>query len=254
MHMPIKHLVVPDLQIPYQDHAFVKRLLRVARAMKPDTITFVGDLLDSPEVSRWTKGQHGEYQMTLQSSMDECHNLLAQFRDAAPNAAIHLKAGNHDERLESYINDYAPALRSLRSSSLEYQLRLEAVGVTLQRKPFLLAPDVLVVHGHERAYSSVPGKYELDRIKQYGCSVVSGHTHRPVLVSSTVGIGDSRRSLFGMNVGHGMDMSQVWYSNDGFMDWQHGFGIITTDEQGRSFPRLITAPAGVFEWQGKVYG
>lgn len=250
----IKHFIAPDMQWPYTDTAFLKRLLRVVRAMRPDTITFVGDVLDTPECSRWTKGQHGEYQMTLQSSLDGCHDMLKSFRDAAPQAAINLKVGNHDERFEKYISDYAPALRSLRSSDLGYQLRLEELGVELRRKPFLLAPDVLVVHGHERSYSSVPGKYELDRIKQYGLSVVSGHTHRPVLVTSTVGIGDSRRSYFGMNVGHGMDMSQVWYSGDGYMDWQHGFGVIVTDDAGRSHPRLITAPGGVFEFQGKIFG
>lgn len=251
--MPLKTLVLPDLQIPYQNAAYVKRLLRVTRAYRPDQIVLIGDVVDLPEVSRWTKHKHGEFQATLQASLDDTHEVLSAFREAAPKAAIHFKTGNHDERLEKYIDEYAPALRSLRSSDLAVQLRLDELGITLQRKPFLLAPDVLAVHGHERAYSSVPGKYELERVRQYGVSVVAGHTHRPVLVTTAVGIGDSRRHLWGMNVGHAMDMSKVWYTGDGYMDWCHGFGVISTNDDGVSTPRLILAPNGRFEFAGKWY-
>jgi predicted phosphodiesterase len=241
--------IFPDTQIPYQDHAFVKRMLRVVRAYKPDVIVHVGDLVDMPEPSRWTKGSAGEFAPTLQASLDQTYDLLKEIRKAAPNAVIRCKAGNHDERLEKYINQYAPALASLRSSSLPDQLRLDELGILYERKPFLVAPDVMVLHGHERAYSSISGKYELERIRQHGMSVVTGHTHTPVLVTTAQAVGFNQKHFFGMNVGHAMDVKKVGYVGDGYLNWCQGFGLIETDN-GVSYPTLVTAPNGRFRWRG----
>lgn len=244
--------IASDWQVPYQDTAFLKKQLRVIRKWKPTSIIQIGDLLDTPECSQWTKSQHGEYQETLQDSLDLAHNLLSELRKAAPQAEIKIVKGNHDERFESYIARYAPALRSLRSSSLAYQLGLDRLGISLERGPIVVAPGVLAVHGHERSYSSVAGKYEMDRIKQYGMSVVSGHTHTPVLVTTAQGFGLDQKHFFGMNVGHSMDVKQVWYAKDGHLNWQQAFGMLEVHDDA-TYPRLITAPAGNFSWQGTEY-
>jgi metallophosphoesterase superfamily enzyme len=250
--MTTKTFVLPDLQIPYMDMAFAKRMLRVIRAYGPDKIVQIGDLIDLPEVSRWTKGGAGEYAGTLQDSIDTTHAFLRKVREAAPNAAIHIKEGNHDERFEKYVSQYSPATLVLRSNHLPDQLRLDELGILYERKPFFVAPDVLVVHGHERAYSSVTGKYELDRIKQYGHSIVTGHTHTPVLITTAQGINNTQSQFWGMNVGHAMDISQVGYTKDGHTGWCQAFGIIETDN-GVSYPTLVTAPNGHFRWRGHTY-
>lgn len=242
-----KTFVVPDLQVPYHDNRFIAKLLRAIDISKPDVVCLIGDVMDFPEVSRWTKAKSGEYEATLQASLDKGHRILSDIRAAAPKADIHYKVGNHDERLEKYIGDYAPAVRSLRSNDLGYQLGLAGLGIELQRSPFVLAPGVLAVHGHEQAYSSVPGRYEMERVKQYGMSVVAGHTHTPVLVTYAQGFGHKQRHFWGMNVGHGMDVKKVGYTKDGSVRWTQAFGIIETDRHNTSHPRLITAP------QGRVY-
>jgi hypothetical protein len=251
-NMTTKVMIYPDLQAPYTDMAFFKRMLRVTRAYKPDVVVQIGDLIDLPEVSTWTKNQHGEYAGTLQASLDITTGMLADIRRAAPDAQIVVKAGNHDERFEKYVNQYAPALSGLRSSRLDEQLGMEALGISYQRKPFLLSPDVLVLHGHERAYSSVPGKYELERIRQHGMSVVTGHTHTPILVTTAQAVGFHQKHYFGMNVGHAMDVSQIGYIKDGYMSWCQGFGLIEI-ESGVSYPTLVTAPNGHFRWRGHNY-
>lgn len=243
---------MPDLQVPFVDSDFFKRMLRVIRAYKPDQVIQIGDLIDLPEVSRWTKGQHGEYAATLQGSLDLTRSMLEDVRRAAPNADIRIKEGNHDERFGKYISAYAPALVGLRSSRLDEQLGLEDLGISYERKPFLLSPDVLVVHGHERAYSLVAGKYELERIRQHGISIVSGHTHTPVLVTTAQAVGFEQKHYFGMNVGHAMDIKKVGYVSDGYLNWCQGFGLLETDESG-SYPTLITAPHGHFRWRGHSY-
>lgn len=245
-------MVWPDLQFPYTDMAFFKRLLRVARSYKPDKVVQIGDLIDLPEVSSWTKAQHGEYAGTLQASLDGCTDMLIEIRKACPNAEIHVKAGNHDERFEKYVNQYAPALSGLRSSRLDEQLGMPGLGISYERRPFLLSPDTLVLHGHERAYSSVPGKYELERIKQHGMSVITGHTHTPILVTTAQAVGFDQTHFFGMNVGHAMDVKQIGYVKDGFINWCQGFGLLEIDN-GVTYPTLITAPNGRFRWRGHLY-
>jgi predicted phosphodiesterase len=250
--MTKKVMIVPDLQVPYHSVSFVKKLIQVAKDWQPDTICFIGDVLDFPEVSRWTKSGRGEFEPTLQASLDKGITILGQFRLAAPKADIRYKMGNHDERLEKYINDYAPALRSLRTSDIGYQLGLDQLEIKIERDPFLLAPDVLAVHGHERAYSSVLGRYEGERIKQYGLSVVSGHTHTPVLITTATGFGLKQKHRFGMNVGHGMDPKKCGYTKDGYLNWCQGFGVIEV-VNGVSYPTLVTAPAGHFMFMGEKY-
>jgi metallophosphoesterase superfamily enzyme len=244
--------ILPDLQVPYVDSDFFKRMLRVIRAYKPDQVIQIGDLIDLPEVSRWHKGKHLEYAATLQGSLDMTRSMLTDVRRAAPNADLIVKEGNHDLRFAKYIADYAPALASLRSSDLAEQLGLEGLGVRYERKPFEAAPGVLVLHGHERAYSSISGKYELERIRQHGMSVITGHTHTPVLVTTAQAVGFEQKHYFGMNVGHAMDIKKVSYVGDGYLNWCQGFGLLETDESG-SYPTLVTAPNGHFRWRGHSY-
>ena len=246
-------LVYPDLQAPFHDRNFLKKLNRVAASWQPTKVCIIGDLCDSPEVGRWTKASAGEYAPTLQTGLDAAYAALKSIREAAPKAAITWKLGNHDERLEKYINDYAPALRSLRSSDIGYQLRCAELGVRLERSPFLLAPGVLAVHGHERAYSSVSGRYEMERIKQYGLSVVAGHTHTPTLVTYAQGHGFKQKHFFGMNVGHGMDVKKVSYTKDGMLGWTQAFGALEVSSRGTVHPTLTLAPGGKFVFAGEEF-
>lgn len=247
-----KCFIIPDLQVPYHSEDFFRRMLRVIRAYKPDKIVQVGDLIDLPEVSRWSKGQHGEYAGTLQASLDTTTSMLADVRRAAPNASIQIREGNHDLRFEKYVKDYSPAASGLRSNRLDEQLGLSALGITYERRPFELSAGVLVVHGHERAYSSIPGKYELERIRQHGMSIISGHTHTPILVSAAQAVGFQQKHYFGMNVGHGMDAKKVGYVNDGYLNWCQAFGLLEIDGDS-AYPQLITAPNGHFRWRGHSY-
>jgi len=247
-----KCFIVPDLQAPFTDMAFFKRMLRVIRAYKPDKIVQIGDLIDLPEVSHWSKNSHAEYVGTLQASLDTTTGMLADIRRAAPDASIQIREGNHDLRFGKYINQYAPALSELRSSDLSEQLGLAALDISYERKPFHLSPDVFVLHGHERAYSTIPGKYELERIKQHGMSVITGHTHTPVLVTTATAVDFDQTHYFGMNVGHAMDVKKVGYIGDGYMSWCQAFGIIEVDN-GVSSPQLILAPNGHFRWRGHNY-
>jgi predicted phosphodiesterase len=246
-------MVLPDLQVPYHDKGFVKKLLAVAEEHQPDLIVGIGDWMDFPEVSRWTKGLAGEYADTLQSSIDQGRALWCAFRDVCPDARLVWKTGNHDERIEEFVYRYAPPLRNLRSARLEGLFDLEPIQVEVHRHPLpVFGGRVLVMHGHEEAYSSVPGKWGLEQVKKQGVSVVYGHTHTPFLSTHTVGSGRKAKSFFAMNVGHGCDPGQMHYAKSGYFNWCRAFGMIHVD-RGKVYPELVTALDGTFRLNGNLY-
>lgn len=260
-------MVLPDLQIPYHDRKYVDRLVKVAYDLQPVAIYSVGDWMDFPEVSRWTKGLAGEYADTLQGSIDTGREVWSWFRDACPDADLVWKTGNHDERVEDFVYRYAPPLRNLRATKLESLFELEALKVRVERHPVGIFHRVagksvsrppgeasipLLMHGHEEAYSSVPGKWGLEQVKRQGRSVVYGHTHQPLLVTHTFGVGNQMKTLFAMNVGHGCHPQKMAYSKSGYFNWCRAFGLIHREGK-HVYPELVTSLDGTVQVQGRVY-
>lgn len=246
-------LVIPDLQIPLHDEGFLEKLLAVTEYVEPDVLAFVGDLTDSTEVGRWVKGTAGEHTGKLQEAFDKAASILAAFREAAGRSCGMLMVkSNHDDRTEKYIADNAPGLSGLRSLDFGVLAGLNEAGVQLVAGPFRVASDTVLVHGHERAYSSVPGKYGLDRSREYDANVVYGHTHTPLVVTTTVGAGDLARTRWAMNVGHGMDKSKAAYLKDGYATWNQAFGLVH-DDGYTSFPELVIAQYGSFMFDGRSW-
>jgi predicted phosphodiesterase len=237
-------MIVPDLQVPLHDVAFVDKLVDIASYIKPDGLLFIGDLTDSTEVGRWVKGKAGEYSGKLQASFDLTSKIVSRFRAAVgDDAEMVLQGSNHDSRTAQYIAENAPALSSLRSLDFPRLIGLEDNDVAYVRGVHTFLPGVVSVHGHERAYSSVPGKWGVDRVRDYGANVVYGHTHTPLLISTAIGVGENRKNYWTMNVGHGMDMSQASYLSDGYATWCQAFGLVHHDGE-RAQPELFMAIDG----------
>ena len=53
-----------------------------------------------------------------------------------------------------------------------------------------------------------------------------GHTHRVGLQHETTGFYGKTSTLYGLEVGHMMDIKQASYLTSGAANWQHGIGIL----------------------------
>lgn len=238
--------VVADLQIPYHDKSYVKAVKNFISALKPDEVGQIGDFLDEPQPSRWSKGRAGEYAKTLQADIDEGNRILDD---------IHfdwIKYGNHDLRVEEYVSRYAPALDGLAALKYESLLRLDDHGTRLERQPFTVAPGWVAAHGHEGSLSPISGRTAYSLAQRYDRSVLCGHTHRAGIVSSTRGFGNSLRVLTGFEVGHGMDVSRASYMKGQTADWQQAFGLLWV-EGNFVKPELVPVVRGRFIVNGKEY-
>lgn len=241
-------VVLADLQVPLHDPRYLRVMKKFIDAVQPDEVGQIGDLMDMPEVGRWNKSAAGEYAGTFWAGVRATRKILDDFD------FDWIRVGNHDERMELYIEKYAPALSGPDSEfTLESVLRMGDRKARLERKPFRMAPGWIAAHGHEGGLSQVAGRTAFSLAQRWNASVVCGHTHRAGTVSTTVGLPGSRRRLTGMEIGHGMLEKHATYIRSSAPNWQRAFGVFVVDG-GRTYDHLVMMhPDCSFTWDGKIY-
>lgn len=236
-------LIIPDIQYPYHDAVVLGKILEVARLYQPDQIVQIGDGIDFPQVSQWSKGTAGEYADTLQQHIDGYRtDFLLPLREAAPQAKIVWVEGNHDLRLREFVRKYAAPLTNLRALEVESLFALEDLDISYVRGPLRVATNTLVVHGHESGgYCASAAAWDAKFSKRYGSekNVIFGHTHQPFLITRAFGYSGRVSPRFTMNVGSVMDPVAATYVKDGAVSWQQSFGWLEDDGK-RVWPELVT--------------
>lgn len=251
----MRHMFLPDLQVPFHHEPFVRSLLLTVEDIQPDRLWFVGDVVDSPDVSRWNKGQAGEYADTLYQTITSTTDLFNRIRRVY-DGPVGWKVGNHDERYETYVQRYAPALTSFPAIKIEGMFETEQYGIDVHRSLVDVAAGWVLAHGHEGAYRQAAGQTALQLALKVGKSVVCGHTHKVALVpGGPAGYNNQQApTIWGMEVGHAMDVTQVTYVKSGGYMWQKGFGLLDVREDD-VYPSVITATHdGRYCFEGVSYG
>lgn len=248
-------ILVPDIQFPYHDVLMTSKLVRVIKDVQPDAIVQIGDGIDFPQVSKWTRGQKGEYAETLQKHIDGFKGLLSQVREAAPKARISWLEGNHDLRIQEYVRSQGPALGTLRALEMVNLFGLSELGIEYLKGPFHIGTNTYAVHGHEAGgYAASPAAWDLKFIKRYGSdkNIVFGHTHQPFLSTRAIGFNGKVSPRFTMNIGSVMDPTHAHYVKDGSVSWTMSFGVLRDDGK-RIYPELIVANDRGFFMEGRKY-
>lgn len=250
------HLFAPDMQLPFVNRRQVRALSHFVKAKKRDgyidKVHQVGDLVDYTSFGRWVKNQRGEYDTDLRKHIDDAKHLLTQLQ------VDHYKRGNHDERLDKYVEINAPALSPLvwdrGALSMEALFDLDNLGVKYEREIYEFAPGLACAHGDESGISGTPGLTALKLAKKIGKAVVCGHSHRAAIIPDTESFqGRPERMLFGMEVGNFMVMSQASYLKGQYANWQSAFGIVETSNS-RAQPYLIfVSQTGSFSFMGESW-
>jgi UDP-2,3-diacylglucosamine pyrophosphatase LpxH len=249
-------LVIPDVQHPYEDKLMLSKIIRVVKELQPDKILSIGDAIDFPTMSRWSKGTAAEYAPELQDHIDSFVNdVLTPLREAAPKAAITWLEGNHDLRLRDFVKQYAAPLATLRALSMEELFQLRPLGVSYVKGPIRIATNTYAVHGHESGgYAATPQAWGTKFGQRYGTdkNVIFGHTHQPFITTRAYGFDGKVTPRFYMNVGSIMDPAHAKYVKDGSVSWVMSFAILRDDGK-RVWPELVTAVDRSFYVAGKKY-
>jgi len=248
-------VLIPDIQFPFHDKTVLGKIIRVIKEIQPDQIVQIGDGIDFPQVSQWTKGTAGEYAPTLQEHISGYKGVLTSLRESAPQARIIWLEGNHDLRLADFVKKYAAPLTTLDALSFDNLFSLRDIGVEYLRGPIRIATNTYAVHGHESGgYAAQPQAWELKFLRRYGSekNIVFGHTHQPFLLTRAYGFDGKVTPRFTMNVGSVMDPTHAKYVKDGAVSWTMSFGVLRDDGK-RTFPELITIDDKKFYFRGGRY-
>jgi predicted phosphodiesterase len=249
-------VVVPDIQYPYHDKLALQKVLNVIEDVQPDAVLQIGDGIDFPQVSRWSKGTAGEYAPTLQEHIDGYRrDFLVPVREMAPTAVVTWLEGNHDLRVKDFIKQYAAPLGPLRALEMKSLFGLEELAIDYVQGPVRVGTNTYAVHGHESGgYSSQPQAWDLKFIRRYGSdkNVLFGHTHQPYLVTRAYGFAGKVSPRWTMNVGSVMDPTEARYVKDGAVSWQMSFAVLRDDGK-KVHPELVTMDNRQFWFEGKRY-
>lgn len=249
-------LIIPDIQYPYHDALMLKKLISVAKDIQPDQIVQIGDGIDFPQVSQWSKGNAGEYATTLQEHIDGYRReVLAPLRDVAPDAEIAWLEGNHDLRIRDFIKRYAFPLTSLTALEVPQLFGLDDLAVSYVNGPLRIATNTYAIHGHESGgYSATPSAWDLKFMKRYGSdkNFVFGHTHQPFIIHRAFGYEGKVSPRFTLNCGSIMDPVKATYVKDGSVSWTMSFAVLRDDGK-RVYPELVTAVDRGFWFNGRKY-
>jgi predicted phosphodiesterase len=215
----VRAVFLGDTQVPETDYSahrvatqFVAHYL--GKHGGPSYLFLMGDMLDAARLSRFDVSLDAP---DIGEEIQQLKRLIADWRNAAPNAVAVYVAGNHEWRVEKAIRQN-PSLGVL-VKPLPDLLDLAALGVE-HFIPYLpssfveFCGSLLVTHGYKVGANS---GYSAHRtLSNTGFSVIHGHTHRLAVVAKTL----YDRQLYAIENG-ALAVPQSYVA--GVADWQCGF-------------------------------
>lgn len=243
---------------PFHDQAAMHVFIEVCALYQPDKIQILGDFLDLASQGRFA--QEASFANTTQKAINEGHFFLARLRHVCPNSEIILIEGNHDLRMQHFIEANALAAFGLKQAnmpeawpvmSLPFLLRLEELDVKyIDSYPAATDWDndlTRNIHGTKaNSKGSTMAQYvhELPHVNTW-----AGHTHRLEVVYRTVlGARGKAVESYAANPGVLCRVDGSVPSVKGAVgasgiaakvveDWQQGFGILYYNEV-ESWPQV----------------
>lgn len=249
---------------------------QVARLEQPETIIILGDFLDLAGQGKYI--QEAGFSRTTQMSLDFAHEWLAVLRAAAPESKIVIIEGNHDKRMQNFIELNALSAFGLTRAnmpddwpvmSLPYLLRLDELGIEyMDAYPAAVYWDddrTRNIHGtRANSKGSTTSQYsnDLPHINTW-----VGHTHRTEITYKTV-MGPRGEAIesYSANPGALCKVDGTVPSVHGALhadgtsakvveDWQNGFGVNLFDPAtGESWPQVYRIREGKAIYNGRVIG
>lgn len=251
-------VVISDTQLPYEDKRALKNVIKFIGDYNPDRVVQIGDLMDYPTPSRWSKGTREEFaQLVREHSEYGKRHFLEPLRDAY-DGPVGILEGNHDMRPRVYLTQNAPALAEFHDV-VEFDVLLDFDSFGVERLPAMsqAGPDTVFMHGHEKKASSrIPGGLAFHFASELDVNVVCGHTHKMAIRPHTKGyVGGKITTRWGFETGCLMDRSKAQYLGEtGSANWQLGFGILYADKQAVQPVAVGIERDGSFIVEGERYG
>jgi hypothetical protein len=227
--------VIGDHHAPRHDKTFHALFLQLLRDDQPDLIEVNGDAGDFPSVSRHRTEE--AYNHHANECLAGMVAILRDYRDAAKDAQIRLKRGNHDSRLYYYSKDNAPEIEAIapgggfdpegqpdprpwhdltRLLYTEYH-HIEYVTEDWDQAETDINHRLSAVHGHSTTKN--PGAKILS---DFTGSTLQNHTHRLSLYYKTSHGPDGPEIRLAGECGCACEVNRAGLGYQKNPDWQNG--------------------------------
>lgn len=209
-------LFVPDMHIPYENHLLWSLMLNSMYDFGPDIIVVIGDFGDWKAVSSHLKDPKDWTRLKWEVQCQRAR--LDQLEGLGAEHLIYI-AGNHEDRLQRYLQEKAPALFDF--LNVPQILKLEECG--WKYTPYKEYAKVGALHvTHDVGTAGVGAVRKA--MDTFAHSVVTGHSHRLGYVVEGDATGEARVSA---SFGWGGDIEYVDYMSRAraSRDWATAFGI-----------------------------
>lgn len=229
-----KAVIYGDTHFPFHSQSALDIVLGLIRETTPHIVVHLGDLVDAWQVSAFDKDPARVD--TLQENIDAARVHLHQVAQVAPNSRRVLLEGNHETRLSRCIHAMQGAARELArlrvfQHAMLWPTLLDLAGVGFEFVPERqqsradILPKIIAKHGTlVRKWSGWSAKGEWEK---YGCSGVSGHTHRQGWFTHH----DHNGRTNWVEAGCTCTLDGQPYGTD--FDWQQGAVVMTWSEDHR---------------------
>jgi predicted phosphodiesterase len=203
---------IPDVHSPYEDKRATALMFDAMKVYGPDIVVVIGDFIDCFAVSNYSKDPRRIF--GLEREVEHAAGLLDQIK---AKRKIYV-CGNHEDRLQRYLQDKAPEL--LPFVDIPRLLKLEERG--WEWVPYKQSTKIGKLNiTHDIGVSTRYTAYRV--LETFQASVVTGHTHRLCyVVEGDAGGGQQVSAMFGW-LG---DVAKVDYMHriKAQRYWAHGFG------------------------------
>ena len=263
---------------PFHDDSAMDVAIQILASLEHDSgvnqVVNLGDFLDLPQQGKFS--QEPYFAHTTQPAIDRGGLFLAEQRASAPKARIVIIEGNHDARLQKFVQMNAMAAFGLKRAnvpeswpvmSLPYLLRLDELGDVVYKDGWPAATwwineKLRAIHGdRSRSNGSTAASYisEMPHI-----STIFGHIHRQEIQSKTTF--DRLGKIKNMAISPGclcrldgaVPSFKSGQSFEGrplktFENWQQGIAVVTYKPEGSFHVDLVHIDDGKTLYRGQEF-
>lgn len=165
-----------DFHFPYHDKFAVQAWVSEMKRREVDGLYLNGDIMDFEKISKYGQMPDGRY---LKDEIEVGRKFIESLRKMFPTIPIYWKDGNHEYRLERYIQSKCPELANLYGMDVRTQMRLDDLGVIhIPEYQLSRFGKLWIAHGHELGLKS--GSVYVARAVRLRvmANIMFGHFHR----------------------------------------------------------------------------
>lgn len=176
-------LFVGDHHAPHQDPGMHRALCSYLSDQRPSFCGLLGDMGDYASISRHRPSDG--FRQGVRTCNQGVYDILHDYRASSPDTEFVLLPGNHDARIEFYVQDNAERIMNIGPAYQEdvpmYDLRrlwrldelgIELVHGTWETAKYKVTPSLTIRHGYQVAKGN--GQTMLNK---HGSSGIQGHDH-----------------------------------------------------------------------------